>query len=49
MIVTEKGEPNLYVNLNKTIYGLLKSALLWYKKLRAELEVGVATVNTKAM
>ena len=28
-----KGEPILYVKLNKAIYGLLKFALLFYKKM----------------
>ncbi len=36
--MTVKGEPILYVKLNKALYSLLRSALLWYKKLRAELE-----------
>ncbi len=33
-----KGEPVLYVRLHKAIYGLLKSALLFYRKLRGQLE-----------
>ena len=32
------GEPILYVRLLKALYGLLKSALLFYKKLQGELE-----------
>ena len=32
------GEPILYVRLLKALYGLLRSALLFYKKLRADLE-----------
>ena len=32
-----KGQPMLYVKLNKALYGLLKSALLFYKKLVSEL------------
>ena len=35
---TPKGTPVLYVRLNKALYGLLRSALLFYKKLRKELE-----------
>ena len=31
------GEPILYVRLLKALYGLLRSALLFYKKLRGEL------------
>jgi len=34
----QKGQPMLYVKLNKALYGLLKSALLFYKKLVSELE-----------
>ena len=33
-----KGVPLMYVKLNKALYGLLKSALLFYKKLVADLE-----------
>ncbi len=40
-----KGEPILYVHLNKALYGLLKSTLLWYKKLRGELEEMGFTIN----
>ena len=36
--VSSKGVPMLYVKLNKALYGLLKSALLFYRKLRGELE-----------
>ena len=36
--MSSKGEPMLYVRLSKTLYGLLQSALLFYKKLRTELE-----------
>ena len=32
------GEPILYVRLLKALYGLLRSALLFYKKLRSNLE-----------
>ncbi len=42
--VTAKGEPTLYIKLNKALYGLLRSALLWYKKMRDKLEkMGFAT------
>jgi hypothetical protein len=34
----KKGEAMLYVRLSKALYGLLQSALLFYKKLRGELE-----------
>ena len=32
-----KGKPILYVELFKSVYGLLRSALLFYRKLRGEL------------
>jgi len=38
VITSKKGEPLLYVKLSKAIYGLLRSALLFYRKLRSELE-----------
>ena len=34
----KKGEAMLYVRLSKALYGLLESALLFYKKLHGELE-----------
>ena len=36
----------LYVKLTKALYGLLKSALLFYKKLRRELEEMGFEVNS---
>ena len=36
--VGPNGEPILYVRLLKALYGLLRSALLFYKKLRGDLE-----------
>ena len=33
-----KGKPVLYVELYKSLYGLMRSALLFYKKLKKELE-----------
>ena len=38
VLTSAKGEPILYVKLNKALYGWLKSALLFYKKLVGELE-----------
>ena len=35
---SHKGAPMLYVRLSKALYGMLRSALLFYKKLRADLE-----------
>ena len=34
----KKGTPILYVRLKKALYGLLRSSLLFYRKLRGELE-----------
>ena len=42
---SKKGEPMLYVTLSKALYGLLQSALLFYKKLRGELEAYGFEVN----
>ena len=36
--VGPNGETILYVRLLKALYGLLRSALLFYKKLRGDLE-----------
>ena len=33
-----KGKPLLYVKVHKALYGLLRSALLFYRRLVAELE-----------
>ena len=33
IIYDTKSTPILYVKMNKALYGLLQSALLWYKKL----------------
>ena len=38
VITNSKGEPMLYGKLAKTLYGLLKSALLFYRKLHGGLE-----------
>ena len=45
IIASSKGEPMLYVCLSKALYGLIQSALLFYGKLRAELEDFRFTVN----
>ena len=36
-IMSKKGDPVLHVKLNRAIYGLLKSVLLFYNKLVSEL------------
>lgn len=37
-VTMENGKPALYVKVNKALYGLLRSALLFYKKLVKDLE-----------
>ncbi len=37
MIISKRVEPMLYVKHDKVLYGMLKSAFLFYKKLVAEL------------
>ena len=37
-VVSEHGQKILYLELQKALYGMLKSALLFYKKLRSDLE-----------
>ena len=34
----KNGVPMLYVQLSKALYGILRAALLFYKKLRSDLE-----------
>ena len=38
VIYDSTGVPLLYVNMNKTLYGLLNNALLFYRKLRGEID-----------
>ena len=38
VVVWEKGKPVLYLHVTRAIYGLLQSALLWYKTFRKDLE-----------
>ena len=38
IFVGKKGDPMLYLCLNKTLYGLLKSVLYFFKKLVGELK-----------
>jgi hypothetical protein len=37
-VSSENGSKILYVHVKKAIYGMLQSALLFYKKLRSDLE-----------
>ena len=41
----KKGTPILYVRLKKALYGLLRSSLLFYRKLRGQLEEYGFAVN----
>ena len=36
-LIYEKGVPTLYVEVDKAIYGMLQSSLLFYKKLTKDL------------
>jgi hypothetical protein len=38
MWYSKKGVPMLYVLISKALYGMLRAALLFYRKLRADLE-----------
>jgi hypothetical protein len=40
-----RGKPILYIELYKSLYGLMRSALLFYKKLKKELESYGKTMN----
>ena len=42
---SKKGVPMLYVLINKTLYGMLRVALLFYRKLRNDLEEMEFVVN----
>ena len=44
-VTQERNEPVLYVQVLKAIYGMLQSALLFYKKLRKDLESFGFVVN----
>lgn len=41
----KKGKPVLYIELYKSLYGLMRSALLFYKKLQKELKEYGFTMN----
>jgi hypothetical protein len=45
VITSSKGEPMLYVRLSKALYGLLQSALLFYKKFVGDLKAYGFEVN----
>ena len=41
----QKGEAILYVKMSKALYGILKSALWFYKKLKKDLEAYGFVIN----
>ena len=43
---TKTGEKILYMGVQKALYGILKSALLFYKQLQHELETNCFKINT---
>ncbi len=43
--VNKKGTKVLYVKLQKALYGLMRTSLLFYKKLRKKFEVYGLTLN----
>ncbi len=45
MAVDKKGTKILYVKLQKALYGLMRASLLFYRKLRKELEAWGFTIN----
>ena len=45
VITSSKDEPMLYVKLHKALYGLLRSALLFYRKLSQQLVDNGFTIN----
>ena len=42
----KRGTHILYIRLKKALYGLLRSSLLFYRKLRGELEAYGFKINT---
>ena len=45
VITLEYGVPILYVKLNKALYGMLRSTMLFYKNLRSHLEEIIFGIN----
>ena len=41
----KNGTPILYVRLKKALYGILRSSLLFYRKIRGELEAYGFEIN----
>ncbi len=44
-VILEKGKSVLYLQLQKALYGMMKSALLFYRKLASELQEMVFEIN----
>ena len=44
-VVLEKGKRVLYLEVMKALYGMLRAALLWYKKFRGELKAELYVFN----
>ena len=44
-VVYEKGVPVIYVEIMKALYGMIKAALLFYRKLRKDLETKGFKIN----
>ena len=44
-VILEKGKSVLYLRLQKALYGMMKSALLFYRKLVSELQEMGFTIN----
>ena len=42
---SKNGVPMLYVHLSEALYGMLRDALLFYKRLKSDLEDRVFVVN----
>ena len=45
VIMSKNGVPMLYVQLSKALYGMLRAALLFYKKLRSDWENMGSEIN----
>jgi len=44
-VMIENGKQVLYLLLMKALYGMLKAALLWYRKFRGDLEAELYDFN----
>ena len=46
VIMSSKGNPILYVQIQKVLYGVLRSALLFYRKLEKGIEAFGLQIST---